>query len=300
MFENESTSLLLDLVPQSSWNLLSNIVALTSGCLIDSPISFSYGNFTIKEFDLLSANETLKTQFLDFCYPFDKEEKEKEIEIDRQYWPGAASFIVVDQNGAIKGCAQFLAKKRVPVIPFELSHIIDKSGPEEKDCGVFHDIMPLCGSYAEIYRCRRSFDLKGAEPFTVVYMLFKGLWAKIIQESIQSIYITFNPTIRELQNLYIKRLCFQNSGITVRFGNSPKDWQLLVKDCLFQENKLATKSRSHFFMQTWFRKDLKKKNLRILRRHRPVTAHLVSEIEPVLFTNVVASQKRVSMRRKDT
>ena len=149
------------------------------------------------------------------------------------------------------------------------------------------------GSYAEIYRCRRAFDLTRTESFLIVYMLFKALWAKTIQESVESIYITFDPDIKELQNLYTKKLCFKNSG------NSPKDWQLLVKDCLHHEHKVATKSRLHFFMQTWFRKDLKKKNLRIHRRHRPVTAHLVSEIEPVLFTNLVTSQKRVGLRRKE-
>jgi hypothetical protein len=99
----------------------------------------------------------------------------------------------------------------------------------------------------------------------------------------------------------MKKLCFRNMGITVRFGDSPKDWQLLVKDCRYQEHELAGVSRQHFYMQTWFRRDLRKKNLHARPEAalmRPVTAHLLSDVQPFLFTKIVKPQNgRMPERR---
>jgi hypothetical protein len=301
MFENKLIDALLSLVPRNRWNLLSNILARMSVPTIGSPISFTSGKFTLKEFDIMKASGAQLWEYLDFCYPLDMSDRDREIEIDRQYWPGAATFIVVNGNGDIQACAQYLDKYHVARIPFECSHRKSESGAVENDGGVLDKTQTPRGNYAEIYRCRRSFNMEGHDAALVVLMLFKALWAKTVQESVQSIFITFDPCIRELKNLYTKKLRFHDSGITVRFGNNPKDWQLLVKDCLSQENEMAALSRHHFFMQTWFRKNLRKKNLRPHSEPplvRPVTAHLVSEVPPVLFTEIAKPARSPARARR--
>ena len=297
MFENKLVDLLLKLVPQSKWNLLSNLFSRMSIPTIGSPISFKYGNFTIKEFNLLKMDKLQKEKFLEFCYPLDMADRKKEIKIDRQYWRTAATFIVFDANDSIIGCAQYISKIYGSRLPVEFAHVIEKSETSNCDIGIFFKSILPHGSCAEIYRCRRSFGINRHDSFLVVHMLFKALWAKIIQESAQYIYITFNPIAHELYNLYIRKLCFQNPGILVRFGNNPQNWELLIKDCLYQENELAALSPSHFIMQTWFRKNLRKKNLRI-RPHGPVTARLISPKKTVLRTHVVLPcQSQTSARR---
>jgi hypothetical protein len=298
MFENKIISPFLKIIPQSKWNFLSNAFARVSIPTIGSPISFNHGNFILKEFDLLESDELRNKKFLDFCYPSELVDREKEIEIDRQYWRNASTFAIYDKNELIKGCAQYIAKKDNSQIPVELTHIIDKSGKAKDISAIFNKNKVQSGSYAEIYRCRRSFDLRSSDAFSVVYMLFKALWAKIIQESAHSIYITFDANNNELYNLYIKRLCFQDPGIIVRFNNSSKSWRLLVKDCLYEEKEMASLSRTHFFMQTWFRKNLKKKNLHIRPPLSPVTARLFPENKTALFTHVVKTGKHQSRARR--
>jgi hypothetical protein len=298
MFENKIVNPFLKIVPQSNWNYLSNAVAVASLPTIGSPISFSFQNFKLKEFDLLKSDEVEKKKFLNFCYPLDIADREKEIEIDHQYWRNSSTFIILNENDSIKGCAQYICPKDDSPIPAELTHIVDKSGAMKDRSAIFNKKTMPGGSYAEIYRCRRSFDLKCSDAFSVVYILFKALWAKTIQESVRYIYITFDPENKELYNLYIKRLCFLDPGITVRFDNSAKDWKLLVKDCLYQEKKLASLSRTHFFMQTWFRKNLKKKNLRIKPSLRPVAAQVFSEDKIALISQVIPTGQKQSRARR--
>jgi hypothetical protein len=297
MFENKFFNGLLKLVPQRKWNLLSNMLARVSVSTIGSPISFRYKGYTLREFNLLEMEPIQRSEFLRFCYPLDLPDRKREIAIDRQYWPNTATFIVFDENNAIKGCAQYISKRNDSRIPIEFAHVIYKSGAINGDIGVLCKSLLPHERYAEVYRCRRSFDSKSHDSFWIIYMLFKAVWAKTIQESMQYLYISYNPEIKELYNLYTKKLCFQNAGVTIRFKNSSKTWGLLVKDCLAQENDFATVSRTHFFMQTWFRKNLKKKNLYI-HPSIPLVGHLLPKQETILHTQVVKIRRRQTHLRR--
>jgi hypothetical protein len=93
-------------------------------------------------------------------------------------------------------------------------------------------------------------------------MMFKATWAKIIQTNMEYVYITCDANSKELQNLYLKRLFFQDTQKLVSFGESGRPWRLLRKDCLLHEKRFAGLSRKHFYLQTYFRANLKTRILK--------------------------------------
>lgn len=293
MFENKITNILLDIIPQNHWNTLSNLLCRLAPNTIGSPIQFSLGNFTLQEFLIPRMDNALKEQFLQFCYPADLPDRENEIKLDQQYWNDAATFIVSDQNSEIAGCLQFIPKTATNKIPVEYARVVDAP---DSDNAV--NPAPPSGTFAEIYRCRRSNALKGEHIIGILTMLFKAMWIKTVQTNTEYVYITYDRNDRELRNLYLRKLFFQNPGITVTFGNCHKLWNLLYKDCLLNEQTYATLSRSQFYLQTWVRKNCKKKNLSL--PPRTTTAEIFSADETVLFTTVVGTKKMSTCRHKST
>jgi hypothetical protein len=221
-------------------------------------------------------------------------DRENEIDIDHQYWADASTFIVVNKlNNEIVGDIQFIPKKNNNKIPVEFGSII----PPE-NISLLNSFKIPGGNFSEIYRCRRSMTLKGIESVIVISMLFKAIWAKVIQTNTAYSYITFDPLLNELRNLYVRRLSFSNPGVFLSFNGSSKKWSLLVKDWIKHETSFATLGKSQFYLLTWVRKNLKKKNLHIRPPLRPVTARLFPENKTALFTRVVKTGKHQSRARR--
>jgi hypothetical protein len=279
MFTKKILNLLLKIVPQSKWNLFSNVLARVSIPNIGSPIAFHYRGFSLKEINLLKIGEHERQKILDFCYPLATPDRTIEIELDRQYWHDAATFIVVNKLNEIVGNVQFIPKKKNKKIPVEFGHV-DSS--ENISLPYFNKIPN--GKCSEVYRCRRSMNLKRFESVIVISMLFKAIWAKVIQTNTTYSYITFDSQLNELKNLYIRKLSFANPGVFLTFGETSKKWSLLVKDWIEHEKTFASLGKSQFHLITWVRKNLKKKNLRI----RPVTGQLLSRNPTVLQTQIVS------------
>ncbi|MDD5675743.1 MAG: hypothetical protein PHC61_16355 [Chitinivibrionales bacterium] len=293
MFQNKLTNLLLNITPQKHWNVLSNLLCRLSLPTIGSPIAFSYNDFVLKEYYVPQMDTALREKFLHFCYPADMHDRAEEILIDHQYWNDAATFVVFNKAQEIVGCMQFIPKTEANKIPVEFAHVVNDSDACDRDFDI-HQKTPF-GKFAESYRCRRSPELKGDEAVAVVSMLFKATWAKTVQTKTEYIYITYRSGDRGLQNLYSRKLNFQNPGIAVQFGNSPDRWTLLVKDCRLHERAFATLSKPHFFLQTWVRKNCKKKNLNVPAQ--AVAPHFLSEEDTVLFASVQQAKKRKATRR---
>jgi hypothetical protein len=257
MFETKWCNMLLKMVPQKNWNTLSKCIAMFSRRTIGSPVELTYKNFVLKEYQMHTMDEEFKETFLKFCYPADLHDRDKEIECDKIYWGADSTFVIFDTNkqNEIVGCAQFIPKTDTIQIPAEYARLADNQ---------YFDPVASYNSkkIGEIYRCRRSFDLRLKDSIVVVSMLFKALWAKTIQTKTEYLYITFDLMNRELKNLYTRKLFFQNPETLVHYGNDTKDWQLLYKDCMLHEKKFATLDKSHFYLQTWFRQNLKQKKLR--------------------------------------
>ncbi len=293
MFENKFVNLLLKLFPRSKWNLLSNLLARASIPNIGSPISFRRNGFSLKEINLLEISELERNKFLDFCYPIDMPNREKEITLDCQYWRYASIFLVLNRAHEIVGHVQYIPKKENNKIPVEFGIITDSENIFRPDLNEIPN-----GKFAEIYRCRRSNNLQGMDSVVVISMLFKALWAKIIQTNTAYSYITFDSMINELRNLYVRKLSFSDPNISLHFGENKKKWKLLFKDWTAHENFFASIGKPHFYLQTWVRKNLKQKNLRI-PQFKPVAADLISEEETLLFANVYGTnQNQTAMRRR--
>ena len=288
--------LLLDIIPKNRWNMLSNIFSRFSIPHIKSPIKFSHKGFYLKEYSIENMNKELKEKFLLFCYPADMHNREKEIKLDHIYWNYASTFIVFNQSKEIVGCLQFVRKTANNKIPVEYAYVSDVTDDLKTSYDIYSNSPD--GRSAEIYRCRRSFELKGIEAINIVYMLFKAAWSKVVQTGTEYVYITYNLENRELRNLYSRKLYFQNPGINVQFGNTPQKWGLLIKDCRLHEEKFASLSKAHFILQTWFRKNNKKKNLIIPKTHT-VPASIISEKDTILFTEIVQSGKSTAHARKE-
>lgn len=251
-------SSLLNLLPASLWNDVSYLSSLFTVPDIGSPIRFNgdFG-FTMAEYGTLAMPEPLRREFLSFCYPQGGPERSVEIGYDRSYWPRASTFILRDRSGMIAGCAQFIEKSGSEPLPAENGLITGAGG----SFSVTRDVGE-CRS-AEIYRLRRAFDIDPARIPLMVTMLFKAIWAKIVQTRTAFAYITCDGRSRELRNLYLRRLFFEDPGVRVTFGREKKEWVLLRKDCLLHEERFAALSWKHFEMQTYFRSNLKQKRLKV-------------------------------------
>jgi len=272
--------MLLDIIPQNKWNILSKFIAAFSIPTIGSPIQFAFKNFYMKEYKMLEMDESFKEKFLTFCYPADLHNREQEIEFDKVYWGADSTFVIFDRKkeNKIVGCVQLISKSDSIRIPCEYSRLNNNQSFDPLN-------MYNTDKIGEIYRCRRSFDLKLKDSLIVVSMLFKALQAKVNQTNTAYLYITFDSTNRELRNLYTRKMFFQNPEIVVHYGDDPKDWQLLHKDCQLHENKFATIDRSHFYLQTWFRQNLKKKKL-TLQPVKTKVPHTITENRKFIFANV--------------
>jgi hypothetical protein len=283
MFETKFASILLQGIPPNHWNLLSNALSRFSGAQIDKPISFEENGFTLQEIPSDYLAGRAREQFLTICYPHDMPNRDQEILIDQTYyWPDASTFIAYNRAKDPVGCVQFLTKNRDSKLPVEYSQVTD-AAPNNPG---LHARIPA-GRSAEIYRCRRSPDLNGSDSVLVVSMLFKAIWAIIVRTGTQVAYVTYDASNRELRNLYLRKLFFQDPGITVQFDGCDKKWSLLYKDCALHEQKFATLSRAHFYMMTWFRRDLREKNLEIPRRTIAQTERLLEENDTVVFAEMV-------------
>ncbi|OGS36982.1 MAG: hypothetical protein A2293_02050 [Elusimicrobia bacterium RIFOXYB2_FULL_49_7] len=253
---------LLNAIPPRLWNNISYLASFFSIGDIGSPISFDGDHgLSLREVDLLTISENERREFLSFCYPQELNERSLEIEYDRAYWPNASTFILRDETKEIVGCAQFVVKRPGHKLPVEWSRIASGYEGEGNYFAIEQDVGEMLS--AEIYRLRRSFNITPEKVNVLVTMLFKAIWAKIVETGTAYTYITCDGDSRELRNMYLKRLYFQEAGKMVHFGNHEKKWNLLRKNCLLHEERFATLSKRHFQMQTYFRTGLKRKKLRI-------------------------------------
>jgi hypothetical protein len=286
MFKNTFVNLILNIIPRNKWNLFSKLLAKMSIPTIGSPVSFKYGNYTLKEFNMLEMPVELKANFFNFCYPLCLKNRKYEIELDRQYWPDAATFLVFDTNNTIVGCAQFILKKKGNKIPIEFAYVATGADNGE---GNINYIVPK-GRFAEIYRCRRSFALDGMTAISILLMIFKAIYIKALQTGTEYSLITCDSSIDQLKKLYIKKLSFIDPNITVNYGNSNKAWNLLIKDWKIHESQFSSISKSHFYIQTMGRKNLKRKYLKT-RPLRPVVAQFFSEEDTIPFIDAMMKEK---------
>jgi hypothetical protein len=248
---------IIDRINPSWWNRVSYLYSFMTRHFIGSPISFfNEHGFCLREFGMLDMPEGLRRDFLNFCYPQDLPGRAQELEYDRQYWPHCSAFVVWDRCRKIIGCVQFIVKEGTVSLPVEYATVV---GGEER-FNVTRDVGSAKAS--EIYRLRRSFNLDAEKINHLVSMLFKATWAKIIQTNMEYVYITCDANSRELRNLYLRRLFFQDTKKLVRFGKSGGQWRLLRKDCFLHEKRFAGLSRKHFYLQTYFRANLKTRVLR--------------------------------------
>ncbi|OGJ87731.1 MAG: hypothetical protein A2268_02430 [Candidatus Raymondbacteria bacterium RifOxyA12_full_50_37] len=265
---------ILSRVHKNHWNTISYFSSFFTLPRIASPINFDDNcGFTLSEHLIMEMDEELRREFLNFCYPADLPHRSQEIAYDRQYWSTAATFIVRDTGSTIVGCAQYIVKSRKLKLPVEYAVLADG----ERAGDHFSTGLDVGGDciVSEIYRLRRSFELGHRAVCVVVNMLFKAIWAKIVQTNTVYSYITCDGDSPELKNMYTKRLFFQDSGHFVRYGQDLKRWRLMRKDCMLHEQKFATLSRTHFQMQTYFRANLKTKRLRlpVKSNHQPEHAY---------------------------
>jgi hypothetical protein len=288
MFDNKVTDFLLKKVPQDKWNFFSNVLARFSFPTIGSPISFKCKNLYLKEFSIPTMANSMKETFLLFCYPPEIYNRDEEILLDQQYWKDAATFLVFNTSQEIVGCVQFIPKTTTNKIPVEYSHVVKSLNVDYLN--ITNNFKLPLGQFAEVYRFRRSFSLKGEDATNVVSILFKAIWIKTIQTSTDYLYISYNSGNHELKNLYLRKLHFQNPKVTVQFGNDPTLWNILIKDCQWHEKKFAELSKPHFFLQTWVRKNSKKLNLEA--KPQSTSSPLLSEEDTILFASVVRPKRK--------
>ncbi len=279
------TDKILERLPRDKWNSFSLFISSLSFPFIGSPIRFSYRGFTIKEYDLSSAPEGLIREYFKFCYPADEiKNPEREFEIDRQYWPSAQTFIVTRNNESkIAGCMQLVHKNDKINLPVECSRKSRNGGTCEVDLpGHFHG-----SNFVEFYRCRKSMELTGAESAVVVPMLFKAGFAKTIQMNNDYCMLSYDSNNRMLRNLYLRKLAFKESGITIKYPGCDKEWDLLYVPTHFWYNEAASISKTHFYMITSFRNNLKIRQAQIRKK----TDNFQSK-ETVIFAEVLKGKRK--------
>ena len=208
-----------------------------------------YENITEMPDDLLK-------NFVDFCYPKDMEKCKNEIEIDKKcYWPYASTFIVFYKKDNIAGSVLFIQKNEERKLPVEKSFIASGNGKVGDPFNVYKDI----GNHkvAEIYRLRKSFEVKPRKGYSIIRMLFKAVWVKVVQTNTEYLYCTVDPDKHDLIKLYTN-LGFDDIGVNVNYIHSSKEWKVLRLDCLKFDKYYSTKGRFKFSRMKYFRKNLKK------------------------------------------
>jgi hypothetical protein len=240
------------------WNTISHLYSFFTRPYIGSPVEFSgfYGLY-LKEYNLLSMPESLRRAYLNFCYPEAMHNRSMEIEYDRRYWPHASTLIVWDQPQRIIGTVQLIRRELTPKLPIEFG-VVAQGSP---GAGKMFDVGADSGgaSSMEIYRLRRTFDIDSHKAPMLVTMMFKAIWAKIIETRTRYLYLSYDSGSAELGNLYQRRLDFKNIGVPLCYGGSGKQWNVLRKDCLLHEREYANMSPKNFLFQTYCRTNLKRK-----------------------------------------
>lgn len=290
MIKDPLLNVVLPKVPQNWWNSISNIYTFFSPRIIGSPIIFSHNNFRLQEYRMDTMPEKLFGSFLDFCYPEDLPNRKKEIACDREnYWNATTTFIVFKED-TIVGCVQIVPRTATQHLPVEYGRI---HNTDKTFCHLdLEEFIPLV-NITEIYRCRRSFQLSKIEAVNVLLMLYKAVWAKVIQSDTNFTLISFDSEEKSLRTLYLNKLAFDDPHISLTFGDKNKKWDLLIKDWRKHEYYFANLSKPHFFIQTWFRTSLKKKHLKTFAsdKKRPQKATLITE-EDLLFTQTICLPQR--------
>ena len=286
MLKSPLLNALLKRFPKQRWNQLSSLYTLFTPPTIGSPITFRYNDLQLIEYTTTEMPPSVFNAFLDFCYPADIPGRDKEIDCDREnYWEGTPTFLVYKYS-EIVGCVQVVPKTATQKLPVEYASVLKPDGTLDRL--IISSLIP-CDNVTEIYRCRRSFNLNRMEAINVLLMLYKALWAKVIQLGTAYTCISFDSSKGDLKSLYVNKIAFTDPGITLRFGSDGKKWNLLLKDWAEHERSYATISKSHFFLQTWFRSSLRKKHLRLPKQQpkKPVAAGIIAGTTVLYATNVI-------------
>lgn len=293
MLNNPLLDALLKKLPQNRWNDLSSFYTFFTLPTIGSPIAFRYKDFHLQEYFTTEMPQPVFEVFLMFCYPADISNRREEIECDRlNYWQKTSTFLVY-KDTQIVGCVQIVPKTETQNLPVEYASVVNTDGTLKKVN--IAELIPT-GNVTEIYRCRRSFDLNRIEAINVLIMLYKAVWAKVIQLGTAYTCISFDGSKNDYKSLYLKKLAFNDPKMTIIFGDNQKKWNLLIKDWAKHELSFATLSKSHFYLQTWFRTSLKKKHLRIASSHTATSK--VQKVQLIKESNLVVAQTVLSSRRK--
>jgi hypothetical protein len=299
MLRSPLLNAILPKIPQKKWNELSSLYTFFTLPTIGSPINFCFKQFHLIEYTTTRMPPDVFKAYLDFCYPEDLPDREMEIDRDRNnYWEETSTFLVY-RNQEIVGCVQIVPRTPTQKLPVEYASIRKPDG--SLTSFNLASLLPS-NNVTEIYRCRRSFNLNRMEAINVLLMLYKALWAKVIQLGTLYTCISFDSAKNDLKSLYVKKIAFYDPDIALQFGSCPKKWSLLIKDWAEHEHSFATISKSHFYLQTWFRSSLKKKHLRLPKQQlkKPViaTIHTENTDSSVLYTtNVISSGSNRKIHR---
>lgn len=258
MFKNAVVNFALNHLPRESWNQLSTICASISAPVIEEPISFAHREFTLHEFTMGDLSPDIEERFLDFCYPADLPDRQRQIEYDKHYyWPTATTFLVFDKCHTIVGCVQVIHRNASRILPVEFAQAEQGGSTFRFDLSNVYD----SGSLTEIYRCRRSFNLCRFEGVNVLLMLFKATFAHVISTRTAFSFVSYDASRNDLHHLYTSKLDFHDTGILLRFPGNETVWRLAQKDWFQHEKKYASKGKTQFFLQTWARSGLRHKHI---------------------------------------
>lgn len=259
MLNNAIINFTLDHLPKEQWDFFSTLCASLSLPHIGSPISFRHKTFTLNEYPANQLPPSLKEDFLSFCYPDDLPDRLEQIDCDiKNYWNHATTFIVTDASATIVGCVQIIHRDRTNPIPVEFGSFRRHDGSL-----VRLDLSNLynANSMTEIYRCRRAPHLRRLNGMHVLIMLFKAIIAHTIEYRTPFSFISFDKSRPDLQHLYLHKCDFSDTGIDINFEGDSRPWRLLRKNWFQHEKTFATKGKTQFFLQTWYRNGLRKKHL---------------------------------------
>jgi len=262
MFENKVIDSVLKRLPRKYWNTLNRTIAFFSPRTIGSPIKFQFRGFTLKEYDLRKVDSGFLKAYLDFCYPVDElPDREHEIEIDKQYWPSASTFIVTrDSDSRVVGSLQYIIKTPEVKLPVEYAQVVPEFG--ETSCSSEPlDVLPR-GTFAEFYRYRRAMDIKYSESMVILPMLYKAGIAKAFQTGTDFCLLSFDNENRHLKRLYKEKLDFIEPKINLTYNSCPKKWELLYASSHRWDKETAATSKTHFYMVLFSRKNLKIQTVR--------------------------------------
>lgn len=251
---------ILEKLNSKYWNIFSLFLSNLTIPIIGTPIKFKgpYG-FYLQEFKNIKDIPSEKlSEFMKFRYPKNMKNRESEIAYNKEYLSYASIFVVFDSknNHKIIGCVIFLPKIKGKKLPVENGNIVSNDIKEK------FDTFRNSGTYkvAEIYHLKRCPSIERQKISSLVNMLFKAVWNKVIQTDTKFTYLTYKFDLIESRNMYMKKLPFSDINIKISY-DSIIQWNVLRDDCVFHDKKLATLSRSQFNLQTYFRLNAKKKTL---------------------------------------